>query len=148
MININPANFEHLTELKSMMAALYREDPGTFEFSPNKICNTLSFFTSHPTNGRILTINLNDTIIGYAILVYFWSNEYGGFVMFIDEFFIKPEYRNRGFGTKFFSQLPEFQPPNCVAWCLEHTADNTGASRLYHRLGFAPQTNATLIKLL
>ena len=50
---------------------------------------------------------------------------------------ITPEYRNRGLGTALLYQsLEGFRRAGVARVYLEVTAENTGAMRLYRRLGF------------
>jgi hypothetical protein len=44
-------------------------------------------------------------LLGYALLIPYWSNEFGGVLLFVDELFVLREVRNRGIGHSFFRFL-------------------------------------------
>lgn len=75
--------------------------------------------------------------VGYAILAFTYSAEVGGTVVLLDELYLVPEARGRGWGSQFFAWLFD-QYPQAARFRLEVTAQNPGALALYRRLGFAP----------
>lgn len=82
--------------------------------------------------------------IGYAILVYFWSNEWGGNILVIDELYVVENCRGKGVATEFLSYAGNFE--NIVALQLETTPSNQRVLEYYKRLGFLPCQNTHLIK--
>lgn len=109
---------------------LYREDSGGKPMLPQKIQNTFNSLTSHPDRGTIMIIEHAEEVIGYSILINFWSNEYGGNIVDIDELYIKKEFRSQGIGTNFIKHLVENKFGNLVALQLEVTPGNTRARKL------------------
>ena len=73
---------------------------------------------------------------GYALLAKTWSQEAGGIVIWIEELYIRPEFRGYGLGTKFLSSVRKEFPSARLR--LEVEPENTGAVALYKRLGFTP----------
>jgi GNAT superfamily N-acetyltransferase len=137
----------HSLELCEMMAELYREDPpATGQTTREQFVRTIDRLLDQPESGSILLLQFDDTICGYAILVPYWSNEYGGTLLFLDELFVKSGYRNRGIGTAFLNSLKRDCPPDTVRICLEVSDRNAKARRLYQSLGFIarPYTTMTL----
>ena len=47
-------------------------------------------------------IEHNDEIAGYSMLAKSYSTEYAGICIWIEDLYIKPEYRSLGLGTQFF----------------------------------------------
>ena len=92
---------DDLAELEQMILALYREDPPGEKMSLKKIRRTVQELLSHPEKGNINIFCVDDTVVGYAIVIYYWSNEYGGNIASIDEFYVKPLWRGKGIGTSF-----------------------------------------------
>jgi len=128
-----------------MCLALNREDPGEPVGEP-QIRRTLAAFRAEPVRGRALLAEVDAEIAGYALLVSFWSNEYGGEICAIDELYVKPSHRNRGISTSLFDAVIGDRSlwPECpVALELEVTPDNARARALYERLGFRAR-NQTL----
>ena len=98
-----------------------------------------------------LVLDADGTPAGYALLVSFWSNELGGEICTIDEVYVAPAWRSRGFTTALVESLCEGnsvwpEPP--VALELEVSPDNARARRLYERLGFRSKRNTTLRRSL
>ena len=124
---------------------LYQEDPDGKAISPAKIKNTFGSLTKHPDRGTVLVFEHKKEIIGYAILINFWSNEFGGNIVDIDELYIKKEFRSQGIGTNFVRYLVKGKVGRPVALRLEVTPSNTRARKLYKSLGFELHKNNTLI---
>lgn len=127
-----------------LIQGLYREDPSSRGMTPQKIRHTFDFITAHPEQGAIIVLEYDAEIIGYSILINFWSNEYGGNILYIDELYVKQAYRSRGIGTNFIRYLAKTMFENSVALQLEVTPDNTQARKLYESLGFIRHKNDRL----
>ena len=123
---------------------LYLEDPGGKPMSLQKIQNTFDALLQHPDRGTIMILEYEGKIIGYAILINFWSNEFGGNILNIDELYIKQGFRSRGIGTNFIKYLVDNKFGNSVAMQLEVTPENNPARKLYERLGFNIHKNDTM----
>lgn len=134
--------------LQNHVFSLYQEDPPTMGMNSEKIQNTFREFTLKPEKGRIIVFDKDNVVIGYAILVFFWSNEYGGDVIEIDELFVQEDYRGCGVGTAFFQWLKETWSGKAVALSLQATASNDRAVAFYQRMGFRTSPNRHLMKLL
>ena len=122
---------------------LYREDPDGKPMSPQKIQNTFDSLKDDSDRGTIIVFEHESAIIGYAILINFWSNEFGGNILNIDELYIKKKFRSQGIGTKFIKYLAENKFGDSVALQLEVTSGNAKARKLYESLGFKLHENDT-----
>jgi RimJ/RimL family protein N-acetyltransferase len=119
-----------------MMKALYDEDPEDHPLAEEHINRTFDQLSAHPDYGKILVFESGKQIIGYAVLINFWSNEYGGIVLSIDELYIVPEFRSQGIATHFIQFLHDTRFNNAIALELEVIPYNTRALKLYEKLGF------------
>jgi GNAT superfamily N-acetyltransferase len=124
--------------LMGMIKALYAEDPSGNKMNEEKIDKTIIYLKSHSESGKILLFISNGVIVGYSIIIYYWSNEYGGFILLLDELFVKEEYRNQGIGSAFISHLVTDETAFCKAIFLEVIPSNEHAMRFYNRIGFEP----------
>jgi len=123
----------------SMCLALNGEDPGLSAVEGATVLRTLAAFRAEPHRGQAVVVELGGVVLGYALLVPFWSNELGGCVCQIDELFVQDGFRSRGIGTSLFEAIAAhalFSHEDVVALALGVTADNQRARALYERLGF------------
>jgi ribosomal protein S18 acetylase RimI-like enzyme len=127
-----------------MMHGLYSEDKSESLVDESHFPLTIDFFLANPSRGRIVLFQEGNALRGYSLLVPYWSNEFGGPVVVVDELFVTPQARNRGIARSFFRFLGEERPFEAVALALEVNPGNTGALRLYQSLGFACRHNSLL----
>lgn len=73
---------------------------------------------------------------GYGILAKGFSTELGGPVIWVEELFIKKEYRSQGLGSDFFAYVQDTFGIRAKRLCLEVEPDNKKAISLYRSLGF------------
>ena len=132
----------HKAEVLAMMHGLHSEDEAASHVNRSWFPLTIEFLLANPSRGRIILFEEGSSNRGYALLVPFWSNEFGGNVVVVDELFVIPEARNRGIARNFFRFLDEQRPFNAVALALEVSPGNTGALRLYQSLGFSCRNNS------
>jgi ribosomal protein S18 acetylase RimI-like enzyme len=123
-----------------MCAGLYEEDPGPYSPSPIQVRRTLRYLREQPSRGRAVVCTFSGSVVGYALLISYWSNELGGEVCVIDEIFILASFRSRGLATELFDELAKptrlLWPEKPVALALEVAPSNQRAEALYRRLGF------------
>ncbi len=120
--------------IASMCLTLNAEDPGQRPVTREQVLRTLSTLRNEPGRGRAVVLELSSEVVGYALLISFWSNELGGEVCTIDELFIQHHARARGHGRRLFELLLEpspLWPATAVALALEVAPDNTRARALY-----------------
>ncbi len=137
------ARADHPT-LADFMRQLYEEDPAERPVPEEHFSRTLLELEQHPERGTILAIQNDDQLVGYGILVNFWSNELGGNILTIDELFVAKPRRGQGLGADFVQHVITTKMNDFVALRLEVTPANSRARRLYERLGFSSYKNETL----
>ena len=76
-----------------------------------------------------------DGIAGFAYLSEYYACEVGGVNMMLEEIYIRPEARGKGYGTEFMRWM-EKQFPEVRRFRLEVTESNGKAVRLYEELGY------------
>jgi GNAT superfamily N-acetyltransferase len=151
---MSTVNFNTMTDLRhredvlTMMRSLYSEDQAASPVDPSRFPRTIEFLVAEPSRGRIVLFSENGILRGYALLIPYWSNEFGGTILFVDELFVVPEARNRGIGRSFFRFLEEQRPCEAVALALEVSPGNARARRLYESLGFEVRANSLLTRRL
>jgi ribosomal protein S18 acetylase RimI-like enzyme len=145
---VTMSSLDHRDLVIEMMAALYNEDPGLHRPRFDHFSLTIEHLLANPGHGRIILLTEDSNICGYGLLVPFWSNEFGGTVLVVDEIYVRPDFRNRGIGRAFFAWLLQDRPYNAVALGLEVSPNNHAALRLYTSLGFAKRNNTAMTYML
>lgn len=72
----------------------------------------------------------NDEIAGYAMVSKSFTTEYGGMCAWIEDLYVKENYRGMGFAHQFFELLPALYP-NIVRFKLEVETENENAIKTY-----------------
>jgi ribosomal protein S18 acetylase RimI-like enzyme len=141
-------DFTEAAAVLNMMAALYAEDEPAAAPDPGRFPETIRVLLARPEMGRIVLARNGAGVVGYAILIPYWSNEYGGIIVFVDELYVLPAARRRGIGLAFFSFLERERPFDAVAMFLEVSPGNRPARKLYESLGFGERRNIILARRL
>lgn len=71
---------------------------------------------------------------GYALIAKTFSQEAGGLTVWIEEIYLRPEFRSCGLGSEFFEFLEKNRP--AARYRLEVEPENERAVSLYRRKGF------------
>jgi|SRR5271170_1136412 len=125
----------------SMCLELNSEDPGPTPVPPEQVQRTLSTLREQPHRGRAVVCIKDRRVVGYALLISFWSNE----------LYVAPQYRRSGLATNLLQRLAEggqsLWPAKPVALALEVAPQNHRAMALYRRLGFRGE-NVSVRRLL
>ena len=117
------------------MAKDFYSSPAVLENIPEEnITTSFDLFLAGTPYGDAFIFESDGQTVGYGVLAYTHSQEAGGRVVWIEEIYIKEEFRGRGFGSEFL----EFVKKNIPArrYRLETEPENTRAAALYRRHGF------------
>jgi GNAT superfamily N-acetyltransferase len=88
------------------------------------------------SRGFVLLARTSETV-GLAVCPFTWTVEHGGQVAWLDELYIVPEHRGRGFGRGLLLQVVEqCRQAGCLAIDLEVDQEHMRAAGLYEREGF------------
>jgi ribosomal protein S18 acetylase RimI-like enzyme len=96
--------------------------------------------------GAIWVADTQGTLAGYLIVVLAMSVEHQGLMGEIDEFFVLPEARARGTGTRLLAAAEsELAQRGCVRLQLQLAVGNRRARAFYERLGFGTRPGYELL---
>jgi GNAT superfamily N-acetyltransferase len=130
------AHPEDLPALLLMMKELQNDDPWSLPFDEREAAKAVDHLLRDPSLGRIWMIASGVEIVGYIVMAFDYSLEYGGRGAWIDEFFVRRNSRASGIGTQalefFLAQAKEL---GVTAVHLEVNHGNR-ALELYRRMGF------------
>ncbi|HKV80103.1 MAG TPA: GNAT family N-acetyltransferase, partial [Candidatus Sulfotelmatobacter sp.] len=101
----------------------------------------------NPSLGCAWLILDRDTPVGYAVLCFGYSLEWLGRDAFVDEFYLREEYRGRGWGKKSMAFVEDAARGLGVRTLhLEVMEGNSAALHLYERIGFHKHQSTILSK--
>lgn len=83
---------------------------------------------------------------GYGLTSRTFSQEAGGKVVWLEELYIRPEYRCHGLGKEFFRYVDEKIAPEVKRLRLEIEPENLRAKKLYLSLGYEDLPYAQMVK--
>lgn len=96
---------------------------------------------------RVFLIQNEGKTVGYGVLCFSYSIEFGGITSYLDDFYVLPEHRGRGVGMQ---ALACFEQVSCTEGCcifhLEVEQANVKARDFYLKYGFTDTGRALLIK--
>src|SRR5215510_6492259 len=134
--NFKPATSDDIEALIVMMRELYAHD-GLAPFDEAGARRALLGVLGDDALGRVFLILLANEIAGYAVLTFSYSLEFHGRDAFVDELYLRDEYRGQGIGKRALRFLTEVCAAEGVnALHLEVERANTSAQSVYRRFGF------------
>lgn len=85
---------------------------------------------------------------GFAVTNYMMQHEAGGLLVWVEDLFIRPAYRNQGLGSRFLVWLEQELRGRAAVIRLETEPENVRAQKLYQRLGYSSLGYLQMVKLL
>jgi len=89
-------------------------------------------------NGSVYTegyiFEIDESVAGYGLIAKTYSQEAGGMVVWIEEIYVKEDFRDKGLGSEFLEYVKENIPAK--RYRLETEPENSRAQKLYKRHGF------------
>ena len=135
--------------LLPMMRALAEHEPGAIPFDERGARAAFRQFLSLPAFGRVWLLYESATLVGYIVLTIGFSFEFHGHDAFVDELYIVPEHRHRGYGRQALAFLEQKAREMAVtAVHLEADHGNDPAIELYRRSGYRDHERFLMTKWL
>ena len=134
--------------LLPLMRDLQRDDPWSVPFHEEKVRTSALELLQSPSMGRVFLIYHGELCIGYLVLSFDFSLEYGGKNAWIDELFVQSEFRGQGIGSSALDFAA--QTARELGAKVLHLEVNRGnpAIHLYRRCGFEEHDRYLLSKWL
>jgi ribosomal protein S18 acetylase RimI-like enzyme len=147
--SIREATLADEAELLRMMRVLAEQEPGKIHFDEEAARATLRRFFALPAFGSFWVLVVAGRMIGYVILTIGFSFEFRGHDAFIDELYVEPEYRRRGFGRQAMTFVEAKARERGVnALHLEVDHGNDPALELYRGIGYQDHQRSLMTKWL
>lgn len=144
MTTYSPISKKDIEILVAMMQDFYAIDgyPINAEVSKGLFQN----FIENQNSGRAWLIESNGEVAGYVILTFIFSFEFGGWIAFVDELYIKESFRGKGIGKSsidFIKQEAHRLELKLLYLEVEH--HNSNAKKLYLDKGFTAHKRQLLV---
>lgn len=131
---------EHLERVVALCAAFHAEEG--IEMSDETRRGGLVPLLDGIPHGAVYLLGPPKAPIGYVVITFGWSVEFGGLDAIIDELYIRPGVRGRGIATEALLALPRaLSAAGLRAIHLEVDHTNAPAIKLYKRVGFVARDN-------
>jgi ribosomal protein S18 acetylase RimI-like enzyme len=130
MTTFKPLEISDISIITQMMQDFYAIDNYPMDV---EVAKTLfQEFISNEHLGKSWLIYSENEIVGYIILTFIFSFEYGGKIAFVDELFIKEIARGKGFGKEAIQFIQQEVPKLSLKLLyLEVEPHNENAQKLY-----------------
>lgn len=101
--------------------------------------------------GDLLTcyvLIVDNVLAGYTMLTKCFSTEYGGMCMWVEDIYIKPEFRNKGLSKKLFEYIEKEYDGKVIRFKLEVEKNNIPAIRLYEKNNYKKSDYIVMAKIV
>lgn len=130
MTTFKPLEKVDIPTITQMMQDFYAIDNYPMDVEKSK--KLFQEFITNENLGKSWLIFFENEIVGYIILTFIFSFEYGGKIAFIDELFIKETARGKGFGKEAIQFIQGEVPKLSLKLLyLEVETHNENAQKLY-----------------
>jgi ribosomal protein S18 acetylase RimI-like enzyme len=138
---------EDLDKLMTLVAAFHAE--GGIDSAPDTRRAGIAPLLAGSPYGAVYLIGPPRAPVGYVVVTFGWSVEFGGMDGFVDELYIRPPVRGRGIASQVLSDLPNaLAEAGVKALHLEVDRENEAAQRLYGRSRFRMRDRYVLMTRL
>lgn len=135
---------EHVDKVDALVAAFHAEQGITLNADDRRAA--LTPLLEGIPHGAVYLIGPPRAPIGYVIVTFGWSIEFGGMDGFIDEIYVRPGVRGRGIASEVLLTLPRtLAAAGMKAIHLDVDVNDQNARRLYKRAGFALRDHHALM---
>lgn len=132
---MRPAAPADLDQLVTLMAEFYAESD--YPLGRERAAEAFRTLLADERLGRVWLLEVDGRPAGYFVVTLGYSMEYGGLDAFLDDLFVRGEFRHAGLGTRAVEAARAFCLERGVrALHLEVDRANAAAQRVYRKAGF------------
>ncbi len=129
-MDIIKMNGSHFDEVLAMMRVFY-DSPAVLHTSSGKALeNDINACIGDNPFLDGYVFMMQGQVAGYSMVSKSFTTEYGGLCGWIEDLYVKPEYRRQGIARAFFAALPKLYP-EIVRFKLEVEPENERAIKTY-----------------
>jgi ribosomal protein S18 acetylase RimI-like enzyme len=138
------ASRDHETQVDTLVAAFHKE--AGIALSDGARSQGITTLLEGSPHGVIYLIGPARAPIGYIVITFGWSLEFGGLDGFVDEVYVRPGVRGRGIASEVLQALPRaLAGVGLKALHLEVDRSSEARQKLYARAGFKPRPDYILM---
>ena len=140
-LSLVPLTSTDVATFAAMVVRLYVDDPSSTVMTLERATAQAERMLRMPDHVSPFLLRRGDDVVGYMILVPFFSNEYGGVIGVLDELFVPAHLRQQGIGREALALATKVAKER--GWSrltLEINPGNNRARALYEREGFTALT--------
>ena len=130
----------------SMATAFYHSGAVSQPIPESHFLRTFALCMEHSPYVRGLLLEYEGAPAGFALLALTHSNEAGGLVVWLEELYVLPKHRGKGFGKALFAFVEAEYMDTAVRYRLEVAKTNEGAIRMYRALGYEEMPYLPMVK--
>jgi GNAT superfamily N-acetyltransferase len=132
--------------LLGLMRAMREDDPWSVAFDDDRVREMIRSLLADPRAGRAWFVIDDGRIVGYVVMSFDFSFEYGGLNAWVDEIFIEKESRGKGLGTEVLDFFESAARELGVAAIHLEVNHGNKAAELYRRRGFVDHQRYLMTK--
>jgi ribosomal protein S18 acetylase RimI-like enzyme len=138
------ATRDHQKQVETLVAAFHAE--AGIDLTAEDRSDGIGPLLDGTPHGVIYLIGPARAPIGYAVISFGWSLEFGGMDGFLDEIYVRPGVRGRGIASEVLQTLPRaLAGVGLKALHLEVTSSDKKTQKLYSKSGFATRPDYMLM---
>ena len=142
--SLHLARPDDLERLDALVAAFHDEQGITLSDEARRA--GLQPLLDGSPHGAAYLIGLARSPIGYIVISFGWSVEFGGMDGFVDEIYLRRAVRGRGIASEVLATLPvALADAGLKALHLEVDRDDARSRKLYARVGFRDRERSMLM---
>jgi|SRR5688572_9258222 len=146
-VTFKEASCHDVPTVLNMMASFNAID--NYPFDEMLTRQNLDHFVATPDLGRLWMIYSDELIAGYCVVAFGFSFEYKGRDAFVDEIYLREEFRNKGIGKQVIKFLEvQAKQLGVRTLHLEVERHNAKANKIYLDQGFSNNNRMLLTKRL
>ncbi len=141
-ISLLSPNQASLATLLTLSKSLHDHEAVTFD--EEYVKNAFTYLIDNPALGDIFLIAINrkneHEVIGFVVICYSFSIEYGGQIALLDQLFLSMDWRRQGVGSQLLPTIEAHcRKKQCHAINLEVNIGNSGARHFYEMFDYMPR---------
>jgi GNAT superfamily N-acetyltransferase len=130
------ATIQDVSALVELMTEFYAE--GDFPLNRGRAEEVFRQLLENENLGQVWLLEDEGSVVGHLVLVWRFSLEYGGRIAVVEDLFVRPGFRRRGYAREGLLKARELCGVMGIRAMLVETGfDNPAAQQLYERVGFA-----------